>query len=68
MIGFAIAFHILLPSNHTFDHPLIAFIKVLVMMTGEFDFEYNFRSQAIKDVEGSNVTDHPNAIHPVRLS
>lgn len=41
-LGFSIAFYLLLPGNASFGHPMSAFIKVDVMMSGEFDFDDNF--------------------------
>ena len=40
--AFALTFHILLPSNETFTDPLTALLKVLSMMSGEFDLTDNF--------------------------
>ena len=37
-----LAFYLLLPGNAAFEHPMSAFIKVDVMMSGEFDFDDNF--------------------------
>ena len=37
--GFAMAFYILLPLEHAFSSPISAFMKVIVMMLGEFQFE-----------------------------
>ena len=56
LFGFAMAFHILLPNNASFDNIIISFLKVLVMMSGEFDFEDNFLSKMVKNVSGSNIT------------
>ena len=33
------AFYILLPLEHAFSSPISAFMKVIVMMLGEFQFE-----------------------------
>ena len=40
--GFAISFHILLPRQQSFDNPITSTIKVLVMMSGEFEFDEIF--------------------------
>lgn len=42
LLAFAFTFHLLLPHHSTFVNPATAFLKVLVMMIGEFDFESNF--------------------------
>ena len=41
--GFAVAFALILTDpNKVFDHPLNAFLRVLTMMMGEFDYTDNF--------------------------
>ena len=55
LLAFALAFHILLPYHSVFDHPLTALLKILVMMSGEFDFEDNFTFNKVKGV-GSNFS------------
>ena len=48
--AFALTFHILLPSNETFTDPLTALLKVLSMMSGEFDLTDNFlMNQSLED-------------------
>jgi hypothetical protein len=41
-IGFAFSFHLLLPDSSAFHDPFTSGLKVLVMMSGEFEFENNF--------------------------
>ena len=56
ILGFAFAFHTLIPNSDTFDNIIIATLKALVMMSGEFEFENNFRYESVKEVGGSNIT------------
>ena len=42
LLAFTFTFHVLLPSNQTFTDPLTSFLKVLSMMSGEFDLSDNF--------------------------
>ena len=56
LFGFAMAFHILIPNSDAFDNIFIANLKALAMMTGEFDFENNFRSEKVREKGGSDIT------------
>ena len=42
LAAFAFAFHVLLPNHISFDNPITASLKVMVMMIGELEFEDNF--------------------------
>jgi hypothetical protein len=50
LVAFAVTFHLLLPSKDVFSNPLTSLIKVLAMMTGEFDLPSYFTwDQSMKD-------------------
>ena len=55
LVGFAVAFHILLPRQQSFKNPVISAIKVLVMMSGEFEFDDIFVWDVVEG-KGSNGT------------
>ena len=57
ILGFAISFHMLLPSTNSFDQLWISGLKCLVMMSGEFEFEDVFTSDAVTHagLDDSNV-------------
>ena len=54
LMAFACAFNVILPKSPTFENLLTSFLKVIVMMIGEYDFDNNFtmdniNQQAVKD-------------------
>ena len=56
LVAFALIFHILLPSNETFIDPLTSLLKVLAMMTGEFDLQDNFLTNSSANDFGTGST------------
>ena len=56
LFGFAASFHILIPDSNSFDNIFISNLKALVMMSGEFEFEDNFRSEQVIKHGGSDIT------------
>ena len=47
LIAFAMCFSVLLPKSEIFESPVTSFIKVLVMMIGELDFNEYFTWDAV---------------------
>ena len=56
LIAFAISFFILLPNKVSFTNLLMAMMKSLTMMTGEFDLESNFHWDESKEDYGLVLT------------
>ncbi len=56
MFGFAMAFHMLLPNHTPFDNLFSSIAKVMVMMSGEFEYEDNFLWTKVEESGGSNGT------------
>ena len=55
LMAFACAFNVILPKSPTFENLLTSFLKVIVMMIGEYDFGDNFTMDNINqqgDSEG----------------
>ncbi len=49
LAAYAFAFYIIHPHAVVFDNPLTSFLKVFVMMTGEYDLEKYFIWESVKE-------------------
>ena len=49
LIAFAFSLHILLPKHPVFKNPFTSFLKVLVMLIGEFDFDDTFTIENVRE-------------------
>ena len=49
LIAFAFSLHILLPKHPVFKNPFTSFLKVLVMLIGEFDFNDTFTIENVRE-------------------
>ena len=58
LMAFACSFSIILPKSPTFENLITSFLKVIVMMIGEYDFEDNFK------MDNVNNQGHENASKP----
>ena len=56
LVGFTAAFHFFLHGNEHFHDFLRSFLKVIVMMIGEYDFEDNFSYTKVQDFGGRGVS------------
>jgi transient receptor potential cation channel subfamily A protein 1 len=56
LAAYVFAFCIIHPKAKVFDNPFTSFLKVLVMMTGEFSMEEYFIWQSVKDDKGFVTT------------
>ena len=58
LVGFTCAFHFFLHGNPQFHEFKAAFLKVLIMMLGEYDYEDNFAWTVVHDFGGRNYSLH----------
>ena len=58
LIGFTCAFHFFLHGNPQFHEFKAAFLKVMLMMLGEYDYEDNFAFTVVHDFGGRNWSLH----------
>ena len=56
LIGFTSAFHFFLHGNDQFQSFFDSFLKVVIMMIGEYEFEGNFSFDETRKVGGRNVS------------
>ena len=56
LIGFASAFHFFLHGNGQFQSFFDSFLKVIIMMIGEYEFENNFSFDATREKGGRNFS------------
>ena len=56
LIGFTSAFHFFLHGNDQFQSFFDSFLKVVIMMIGEYEFEGNFSFNETRKVGGRNVS------------
>ena len=50
LAAYAFAFYIIHPHAEVFDNPLTSFLKIIVMMVGEYNLENYFIWKAVKEV------------------
>ena len=58
LLGFTCAFHFFLHGNPQFHEFKAAFLKVMLMMLGEYDYEDNFAFTVVHDFGGRNWSLH----------
>ena len=56
LVGFTAAFHMFLHGNEHFHDFLRSFLKVIVMMLGEYEFEDNFTYTKVQDFGGRGIS------------
>jgi len=54
LLAFALSFHLALRKHGVFDNAFTSFLKMINMMAGEYNFDYNFTFEAVRAVGGSN--------------
>ena len=54
LLAFSFSFHLSLRKHHVYDNALTSFLKTITMMVGEFNFDYDFTFESVRDVGGSN--------------
>ena len=54
LVAFAASFCLLMPENEVFSNPMSGFLKVLVMMIGELEYQDNFALNSTQTVNNSS--------------
>lgn len=54
LLAFALSFHLALRKHAVFDNAFTSFLKMINMMAGEYNFDYNFTFESVRAVGGSN--------------
>jgi hypothetical protein len=54
LLAFAFSFHLAMRKHHVFDNAFTSFLKMINMMAGEYNFDYNFTFNSVRNVGGSN--------------
>ena len=65
LMAFACSFSIILPKSPTFENLITSFLKVIVMMIGEYDFEKNFKMDSVNDQGHEDGSHEPEVLRNI---